>query len=207
VHHCLTSVLTIKEIVQRELGLEKFSRRWVPYFLSPTQKVACIEASTEILRILHESEENHFEGITTGDEPRFQYPYMSSKMFARSPTDVIPRTRQPIGTKKTMITIVCTGRESIVLDILPKGSISTIYILSIIFSRFAKGKREFSSSDPAGDFCGHIEIQCATVDQSGIKIRESSCFRITAPALFSKHKPLRLLALWNVKESLERSQV
>jgi hypothetical protein len=43
-------------------------------------------------------------------------------MSARSSKDVIPRTRQASGTKKTMGTIFFTGRKRIVLDILPKGS-------------------------------------------------------------------------------------
>jgi hypothetical protein len=38
----------------------------------PLHKVACVEASTEMLRILHESEESTFGGIATGDEYWFQ---------------------------------------------------------------------------------------------------------------------------------------
>jgi hypothetical protein len=94
------------------------------HFLSPAQKVARVEASTEMLRILHESEENHFEGIATGDEFWLQHSdsYPSLKIFGPLPTDVIPRTRQAIGRKQTMIAIFFTGRKRIVLDILPKGS-------------------------------------------------------------------------------------
>jgi hypothetical protein len=33
--HFLTTVPTIKDILQRELGMRKFSRRWAPHFLSP----------------------------------------------------------------------------------------------------------------------------------------------------------------------------
>jgi transposase len=33
--HFLTTVPTIKAIIQRELGMRQFSRRWVPHFLSP----------------------------------------------------------------------------------------------------------------------------------------------------------------------------
>jgi hypothetical protein len=32
----LTTVPTIKDILQRELGMRKFSRGWVPHFLSPS---------------------------------------------------------------------------------------------------------------------------------------------------------------------------
>jgi hypothetical protein len=80
--HFLKSVSTIQEILRRELGLKIFSRCSTPHFMSPTQNVVCVEASTEMLRILHESEENHFEGLAIGDESWFQYSYPSSKMFA-----------------------------------------------------------------------------------------------------------------------------
>jgi hypothetical protein len=54
--HFLSRVPTIEEILQRERELQKFSRRWVHHFLSPTPKVARLEASTEMLQILHELE-------------------------------------------------------------------------------------------------------------------------------------------------------
>jgi transposase len=47
--HFLTTVPRIKDILQRELGMRKFSRRWMPHFLSPAQEVARVEASKTIL--------------------------------------------------------------------------------------------------------------------------------------------------------------
>jgi hypothetical protein len=47
--HFLTTVPTIKDMLQRELGMKKFSRRWVPHFLSPAQKIARVEASKTTL--------------------------------------------------------------------------------------------------------------------------------------------------------------
>jgi hypothetical protein len=73
--------------------MEKFSRRWVPHSLSDAQKVAGVEAAKEMLRILHESEVNDFDGIATGDESWFQHITASSKIFTRSGADVIPRTQ------------------------------------------------------------------------------------------------------------------
>jgi hypothetical protein len=98
--HFLVSIPTVKEILQRELGMRKFARRWVPHFLSEAQKLARVKASKAMLDILRESETNHFEGIATGDESWFRYISPSSQMFARSREDVIPRTRQAIGAKK-----------------------------------------------------------------------------------------------------------
>jgi hypothetical protein len=73
---CSTSWLAcpaIREVLQRELGLIKFYRRWVLHFLSPAQSVAHVEASVKMPQILHESAENHFEWIVTGDKSGFQY--------------------------------------------------------------------------------------------------------------------------------------
>jgi hypothetical protein len=92
-------------------GLRIFIREsWDSHFFAalgalfsvPRPNVAYVEASTETLRTLYQSGENHFEGISTGDKSWFQYSdsYPSSKMFARSPTYIIPRTQQAIGAKK-----------------------------------------------------------------------------------------------------------
>jgi hypothetical protein len=71
--------------------MTKFSRRWVRHFLSEAQKAARAEVSKEMLRILQDSEENKFDGIVTGEESWFRYLYPCSKMFARSPAEVVPR--------------------------------------------------------------------------------------------------------------------
>jgi hypothetical protein len=85
-HHFLTTVPTIRDILERELGMRKFSRRWVPHFLSPAQKVARVEVSKTILRVLQDAESNDFGGIATGDESWFRYCYLFSIMFARAPS-------------------------------------------------------------------------------------------------------------------------
>jgi hypothetical protein len=77
----------------------------------------CFLTGTEMVRIRHESEENHFEGIATGDESWFQYSDPSAKMFAQSLTHVIPKTQQAIKMKQTMITIFFTRRKLSILDI------------------------------------------------------------------------------------------
>jgi hypothetical protein len=109
----------IKEKFSKRAGIEKFLRRWLPISV-PRPKVARVEALAEMLRILHESEENPLEGIAIGDESWFQYSYLSSKPFARWLTNVIPRTRKAIGMNQTMITIFFTRRKLIMLEILPK---------------------------------------------------------------------------------------
>jgi hypothetical protein len=53
----------MKDILQRELGMRTFSGRWVPHFLSPAQKVARLEASRTILRVLQDAESNDFKEL------------------------------------------------------------------------------------------------------------------------------------------------
>jgi hypothetical protein len=67
--HFLTTVPRIKDILQRELGMRQFSRRWVPHFLSPAEKVSCVEASKTILRVLQDAKSNDFEGIAPDESP------------------------------------------------------------------------------------------------------------------------------------------
>jgi hypothetical protein len=91
-------------------------------FSQSRTKVARVEASKAILRVLQDAESNDFEGIATDDESWFRHCYSSSTMFARAPSDIIPRTRQTAGVKKTMIAIFFTARQLILLNVLPKGS-------------------------------------------------------------------------------------
>jgi hypothetical protein len=50
-NYFLTTSSTVKEILQRELGMRNFSRRWVPHSMSDAQNVARVEAAKETLRI------------------------------------------------------------------------------------------------------------------------------------------------------------
>jgi hypothetical protein len=85
-------------------------------------------------RILDESDTNDFDGIAIGDEPWFQHTTASSKMFARSAPDVLPRMQQAVGAKTTMITVFFTAKELIVLGVLPRGSIfNQLYFINRIF--------------------------------------------------------------------------
>jgi hypothetical protein len=133
--------------------MKKFSRRRVPYFLSPAQKVSRLEASKTTLRVLQDPESNDFKAIGTGDEPWFRYCYPSSTMFARAPSEVIPRARQTIGAKKTMITIFFTARQLILLDLLPKRSKSNPqYFIAYVFSDLKTENLNFRRRMPLTTF-------------------------------------------------------
>jgi hypothetical protein len=76
-----------------------------------------------MLQILQEAEANHFDGIATGDEFYFWDFDPCSKMFVRSPAELIPMMRQGINAKQTMVSVFFSARKIIVLDILLKNSI------------------------------------------------------------------------------------
>jgi hypothetical protein len=117
-------------------GIERILAELVALFSIPAPKIALVEASTGMLRILHESKENRSEGIATGDGSWFQYfySYPASKMFAPSPTDIIPRTRPAIRAKQTTRTIFVIGYKLIVLEISPKASkFNKLYCIDYIF--------------------------------------------------------------------------
>jgi hypothetical protein len=77
---------------------------------------------------------NDFDSIATGDESWFQHTTESSKMFARSAADVIPRTRQVLSVKKAMITVLLTAKKHIVSEIVPRVSpFNQLYFTNSIF--------------------------------------------------------------------------
>jgi hypothetical protein len=124
----------VKEILQGELGMRKFSGRWVAHSLSSPEEVALVAGSKDMLSILQESEENHFHGIPTGDKSWFQHLCSSSEMLAFSRSDIIPRRRQALRRKKPMITVFFTASKLIALDVWPKGrNFSQLFFLDRIF--------------------------------------------------------------------------
>jgi hypothetical protein len=144
----LTTIRTIQDVLQRELGMKRFSQRWVLHFVSSAQKAARVEESEEMLRILQRPEANQFEGIAMGDKSWFRHSYSSSKMFARSAVEVIPRTRQEnydqvgIHHKETNRSGLPAARSQIQLAIFH----------GLYFSGFENGKPELSSSDARVNF-------------------------------------------------------
>jgi transposase len=79
-------------------------------------------------------------------------------MFARSPAEVVPRIRQGIDTKKTMVTIFFTWRELIVLDVLAKDSkFNQLYFIDYIFPALKSANLNFRRRKPGSILCVHID--------------------------------------------------
>jgi hypothetical protein len=89
-------------------------------------------------------------------------------MFARSPTAVIPRTRQATGTKLTMITIFFTGGKPVVLEILPKESkFNQLYFIDFIFLDLKKENVNFHGRIPQATFWVHMN---SSMGRNGLKV-------------------------------------
>jgi hypothetical protein len=66
--HFNRSHFKVQNCGRRELGLRKFSRRWVSYQLSEAQEKFHAKTSVELFALLYQDSELHFEGIATSDE-------------------------------------------------------------------------------------------------------------------------------------------
>jgi hypothetical protein len=89
-------------------------------------------------------------------------------MFARVPSEVIPRTRQTIGASKTMITIFFTAYQLILLDILPKGSrFNQQYFVDYVFPDLQTKNRNFCRRILLTTFWVHMDN---SISHSGSKV-------------------------------------
>jgi hypothetical protein len=59
---------SIKSILDRELGLRKFTRSWLPDILSAEDKLGRVTEAQSLLAIQANLAEKNFQGIITGDE-------------------------------------------------------------------------------------------------------------------------------------------
>jgi hypothetical protein len=110
----------VKEALAGDLGLQKFTRRRASHTLSDPQKIQRVEVSNELTQIVNDLKVEFFDGITTDEEPWFQYRYESSVLFTKSPGDLVPKTTKRIGMKKTMIPMICTNKKMLVANDLPR---------------------------------------------------------------------------------------
>jgi hypothetical protein len=123
--HLHTSHTTIKDILRRQLGLRRFSRRWVPHQLSEDQKTALVRDSIARLAIVRPLQDNSFERLSPGDESWFLYEYLSGSMFAASRETIRSRCEHKIQGKKTMITVFFTTTLLLILNALPHSQTFT----------------------------------------------------------------------------------
>jgi hypothetical protein len=148
----------VKESLRRELGLKKFSRRWVPHSLSHVQKKLRVNAFWKLLSLLGMDAEYNFEGIATGDEYWFQYSSYSDSMFAGSRESIVPRIRRDISGQKTRLAIFFTSRRLRVLKMLPTDAeFNQDYFIHATCPAFYNEKRRISRKDGLPAFSVHMD--------------------------------------------------
>jgi hypothetical protein len=77
----------IKSILERELGLRKFTRRWISHILPAAQKLRRVMEAQSLLAIRAYLAKKNFQGIITEDEFWFTYLIESDAMFAFFPAE------------------------------------------------------------------------------------------------------------------------
>jgi hypothetical protein len=75
---------TIKSILDRELRLRKFTRRWGPHIQSAEQKLRRVMKSESLLTLLANLAEKNFQRIITGDESWFAHLIENDALCLRS---------------------------------------------------------------------------------------------------------------------------
>jgi hypothetical protein len=105
-------------MLERELGLRKFSRRWVPHSLSDSQKVDRMRKARYMLDVILEQTDKSFSCLITGDDSSFVYLSASGHIFASGRESVIPREKQTMASRKVMLTIFFSGTSLTSLDTL-----------------------------------------------------------------------------------------
>jgi histone-lysine N-methyltransferase SETMAR len=162
---------TIKEILQRELGLQRFSRRWVPHSLSATLKADRKTMLVDLLSVLRRQPEFSFSRIVTGDEPWFLYSFQPDHMFATSREEVIPRTNATIGAQKVMLAIFFSSVKLISLNALPAGARFTQeYFINRILPDILDEKQRILRRNRRDDFFVHMNNsiyhnRCKVIDE------------------------------------------
>jgi hypothetical protein len=142
VQHFGQSKDTIKEIFQQELGPWRFSRRWISYSLSETQKIDRTAMAIDLSNVLHHQVNHSFPRIVTRDEFWFLYLYQSGHMFTISRDEVISREKATIGAQKVMLTIFFNDITLITLNTLPSGArFNQKYFINNILSNIVEARR------------------------------------------------------------------
>jgi hypothetical protein len=100
-----------------------------------------------------------FDVIAIGNESWFQHTTASSKMFACSAADVIPRTRQAVSVKETMITVFFIAKKLIRFDILPRCcTFNQPDFINNIFPDLKRANLNFRRQKRGSTFWVHMDI-------------------------------------------------
>jgi histone-lysine N-methyltransferase SETMAR len=114
--------------------------------------------------------EHNFEEITTGDESRFVDATYGDSMFATSPREVVPGTKQGISAMKTMVRIFLTLTRVLVLNFLPKGTkFNQDHFIDMVLPNLYSEKRQSARRNGLPSFSVHTD---KSMCHNGAKITE-----------------------------------
>jgi hypothetical protein len=106
-----TSLPTIIRIFKTNLGLQKFSRIWLPHDLTDDRKRIRCAISAGLFDVLKNDESSGFSHVAAGDEFWFSYHYEFVHCYGKSHEEVPTKTKATITTIKAMVTIFSLGRN------------------------------------------------------------------------------------------------
>jgi hypothetical protein len=142
VEHFNESKHMSKAILERELGLQKFSRRWMPDSLSDSQKLDRIRKARYMLDVLRGQTDKSVNCIIIGDESWFVYLYLSDHMLASWRETLSPPEKQTNASRKVMLTIFVSETILISLHALAHDQAYTQeYLIHNILPGFVNEKR------------------------------------------------------------------
>ena len=134
---------TVLKVLSEDMGLRRFTRKWVPHDLTEEQKLKRVDMSKSILKILEKAEKKNFINIMTGDESWFYFNYQSSHMYAASRDEVPTSTQKKIDSEKIMLTMFFNGNSLLCIDFLPKGKkYNQRYFIDNIIEEIIKNTNE-----------------------------------------------------------------
>jgi ATP-dependent helicase YprA (DUF1998 family) len=128
------------------------------------------DQSEILLDMLQLYYEYNFEGITMGNESWFLYTTYGDSMFATSAREVVPRTKQNISAKKTMVTNFFTSTRLLVLNFLPNGTkFNQDYFIDTVLPHLYSEKRRIVRRKSLPNFSVHMDNSMC---HNGAKITE-----------------------------------
>jgi histone-lysine N-methyltransferase SETMAR len=114
--------------------------------------------------------EHNVEGIAMGDQSSFLYTTYTDSLFAASAAEAVPRTRQNISVRKTMVAIFFTSIRLLVLNSLPKGTkFNRNYFNNTVLQNLSSEKAPIASRKGLSSFSVHNDNSTC---HNGAKITE-----------------------------------
>jgi hypothetical protein len=118
--HFLRTVPTIKDVLQRELGMRTFSRRWVPHFLSPAQNVALAKHQKQYCELYKMRNQMTLKELQRMMSPGSGTVILLQQCLRGRHLRLFQGRSKQLA-RKTMITIFFAACQPILFDVLPKG--------------------------------------------------------------------------------------